>query len=48
LSESLFSLIKIANGHPIHLWKLTALSCYDLGFKGFYPERDKSDLEGMT
>jgi hypothetical protein len=28
--------------------KLTALSCHGLGFKGFYPGRDKSGLEGMT
>jgi hypothetical protein len=25
-----------------------ALSCYGLGFKGFYPGRDKSGLDGMT
>jgi hypothetical protein len=25
-----------------------ALLCYGLGFKGFYPGRDRSGLEGMT
>jgi hypothetical protein len=48
LSESLSSLIKTAHGHLIHIQKLMALSCHGLGFKGFYPGRDKSGLEGMT
>jgi hypothetical protein len=42
-----FSPIKIAHGHLAHHWKLTALLCHGLGFKGFFPGRDKSGLEGM-
>jgi hypothetical protein len=48
LSESWSSPIKIAHGHLIHLQKLAVLSCYGLGFKGFYPGRDKHGLESMT
>jgi hypothetical protein len=48
LSESLSSPIKIACGHLVHLQKLMALSSYGLGFEGFYPGRDKSDLDGKT
>jgi hypothetical protein len=43
----LSSLIKIAHGHLVHLQKLAVLLCHGLGFKGFYPEREKS-LEGIT
>jgi hypothetical protein len=40
--------IWVAYGDLIHLQISIALVPHDLGPKGFYSGRDKSDLEGMT
>jgi hypothetical protein len=40
--------IWVVHGVLIHLLSSIALLPHDLGPKGFYSRRDKSDLEGMT